>query len=70
MYTIMKAVEGEEKEELGRALVAAVEKEIEPLLQNAAPFFGGSGVMTLAEVCLDTFHTMSPRYVLTIADSI
>ncbi len=50
MYPIMKAVDGEEKEKLGRDLVAAVEKEVEPLLKDAAPFFGGSKVMTLAEV--------------------
>jgi glutathione S-transferase len=50
MYPIMKSVDGEEKEKLGRDLVAAVGKEVEPLLKDAAPFFGGSKVMTLAEV--------------------
>lgn len=49
-YPIMKAADGEGKEKLGRDLVAAVEKEIEPLLKDAAPFFGGSKAMTLAEV--------------------
>jgi glutathione S-transferase len=51
MYTILKA-EGEEKDELSADLVAAVKKEIEPLLESAAPFFGGSESMTLAEVCI------------------
>jgi len=49
---IIKADEGPEKEELGKQLVAAVEKDIEPLLKGAGPFFGGSKVMTLAEVRL------------------
>ena len=50
MYQIMKA-EGEEKEKLGADLVEAVRKEIEPLLEDAGPFFGGSKTITLAEVC-------------------
>lgn len=49
MYPILRA-EGEEKEKLGSQLVAAVKKEIEPLLENAEPFFGGSKHITLAEV--------------------
>ena len=49
LYPIMKA-EGEEQEKLGDELVKAVEKEIEPLLESAAPFFGGSKKLTLAEV--------------------
>jgi len=31
--------------------VAGVVKEVEPLLADAAPFFGGSSRLTLAEVC-------------------
>ena len=49
MYPILKA-EGEEKERMSADLVAAVKKEIEPLLEGAGPFFGGSESMTLAEV--------------------
>ena len=49
MYQIMKA-EGEEKEKLGADLVEAVRKEIEPALEDAGPFFGGSKSITLAEV--------------------
>ena len=49
MYPILKA-EDEEKETLASQLVAAVKKEIEPLLKNAGPFFGGSEHITLAEV--------------------
>ena len=49
MYQILKA-EGEEKEKLGKELVEAVRKEIEPLLEGAGPFFGGSKSITLAEV--------------------
>lgn len=50
LYPMMKA-EGEEKEKLAKETVAAIEKEIEPLLANAAPFFGGKDKPTLAEVC-------------------
>ena len=49
MYPIFKA-EGEEKEKLGAEVVEAVRKEIEPLLEGAGPFFGGSKTITLAEV--------------------
>jgi glutathione S-transferase len=40
----------EEKAEKMDAFVNAVVKEVEPLLKNAAPFFGGSSRLTLAEV--------------------
>ena len=50
LYPMMKA-EGEEKEKLAKETVAAIEKEIEPLLANAGPFFGGKDKPTLAEVC-------------------
>ena len=39
----------------GNEFAAAVEKEIEPLLQDAAPFFGGSDKPTLAEVNIGSF---------------
>ena len=40
----------EEKAKLSKELVDVVGKEIEPLLKDAKPFFGGSGKVTLAEV--------------------
>jgi glutathione S-transferase len=43
---------GEDKDEFGAKLVDAVVKDVEPLLQDAAPFFGGSSTVGLAEVCL------------------
>lgn len=49
MYPMLKA-EGGEKEKIASDLVAAIKKEIEPLLENAAPFFGGAESLTLAEV--------------------
>jgi len=39
-----------EKTEKMNAFVAAVVKEVEPLLKDAGPFFGGSSRLTLAEV--------------------
>ena len=45
----------EEKEEESKKMVAAIEKEIEPLLKNANPFFNGSSQMTMAEVLTAPF---------------
>jgi glutathione S-transferase len=53
-FAIFRASD-EEKEELGSKLVDAVVKEVEPLLQDANPFFGGSSRLTLAEVSI-LFH--------------
>jgi len=53
-YPALKA-EGEEKEKLMNTWFAAIEKEIEPLLKDAAPFFGGSDQMTMAEVQVAPF---------------
>ncbi len=50
MYQVLRA-EGEEKEKKGAELVETMRKEIEPLLEGAGPFFGGSKSITLAEVC-------------------
>jgi len=48
----MKAENEEEKRQRSEEMVRALEKEIEPLLQDAAPFFGGNKQMTMAEVGL------------------
>lgn len=45
----------EEKEKLSQDLVAIVTKEIEPLLMDAKPFFGGSSKVTLAEALTAPF---------------
>lgn len=66
LYPILRA-DGEEKERLGKEVVAAVEKEIEPLLEGAGPFFGGSEVMTLAEVGIEWFPFPVPRPVPTVS---
>jgi glutathione S-transferase len=49
-YPQISAKTEEEKVEKTNAFVAAIVKEIEPLLKDAAPFFGGSSRLTLAEV--------------------
>ena len=46
-FAVYKA---EDKEAAGEKVVDAVVKELEPLLKDAAPFFGGSSKLTLAEV--------------------
>ncbi|EKD17800.1 glutathione S-transferase domain-containing protein [Drepanopeziza brunnea f. sp. 'multigermtubi' MB_m1] len=53
-YALLKA-EGAEKEKLGDAYVQNVVKELEPYLQDAAPFFGGSKQLTLVEVLTGSF---------------
>lgn len=55
MFQVARAGTEEEKKQKSDELVKAVEKEIEPLLHDAAPFFGGSNKMTLAEVRLTSF---------------
>jgi glutathione S-transferase len=54
IFAGLRAETVEEKAKSAQELVDAVKKELEPLLGNAAPFFGGSSVLTLAEV-LDPF---------------
>lgn len=51
----IKAASAEEKEEEVNKWVAAVEKEIEPLLADASPFFGGSKDLTFAEAIVSPF---------------
>lgn len=41
----------EEAEVAAQEFVKQLEKEVEPLLSDAAPYFGGSKTLTLAEVC-------------------
>ncbi|KAN0104911.1 thioredoxin-like protein [Hyaloscypha variabilis] len=53
-FGILRASE-EEKPELAVKLVDAIVKEVEPLLQDAKPFFGGSSKLTLAEVQAGSF---------------
>lgn len=52
---VMKASNDQEKEDKCREWAAAVEKEIEPLLADAAPYFGGSKDLTLAEAIVSPF---------------
>ncbi|KAK4979596.1 hypothetical protein LTR66_001967 [Elasticomyces elasticus] len=49
-FAVMRAESAEEKETKVKATIALIEKEIEPLLANADPFFGGSKDLTFAEV--------------------
>lgn len=54
LWTLQLA-EGAEQEAVAAKFVEAVVKEIEPLLQDAKPFFGGSDKFTLAEVQTASF---------------
>ncbi|KAK7418935.1 hypothetical protein QQX98_003638 [Neonectria punicea] len=44
-----------EAEDAAKAIVAAIAKEVEPLLEGATPFFGGHQKITLAEVLTGPF---------------
>ncbi|KAJ3528589.1 hypothetical protein NM208_g10132 [Fusarium decemcellulare] len=52
---IYRAPSGSEAEEVAQGAAAEVIKEIEPLLDTAAPFFGGSDKLTLAEALVAPF---------------
>ncbi|KAL7930241.1 thioredoxin-like protein [Trichoderma chlorosporum] len=45
----------EEAEDAASEFVKQIEKEVEPLLSDAAPYFGGSKTLTLAEVLTGSF---------------
>ena len=47
---MVRATDDEEKKTKADEWVKAIEKEIEPLLHDANPFFGGSKEITFAEV--------------------
>jgi glutathione S-transferase len=47
---MVKQPSAKKREELGEQTVKVVEREIEPLLQDANPFFGGTEKLTMAEV--------------------
>jgi glutathione S-transferase len=49
MFPMFMATETSAKEDFVAKIAGAVEKEIEPLLANATPFFNGSEELTLAE---------------------
>lgn len=55
MFPLFMATDASAQTELVEKLALAVEKEIEPLLANAAPFFNGSQELTLAEAMLAPF---------------
>ncbi|KAJ5612825.1 thioredoxin-like protein [Penicillium lagena] len=54
-YRMIEAKTDEDAEELGQRYVDAVVTEIEPLLQDAKPFFGGSDRLTMAEILTASF---------------
>jgi len=54
-FASLKATDEKEKAEAGVKFVDVVVKELEPLLGNASPFFGGSDNLTLAEVQTGSF---------------
>jgi glutathione S-transferase len=61
--------EESEKEALVEKIVQAVEKEVEPLLKDAGPFFGGSSKVTLAEARILFSRRNFGAYVLMLIGS-
>jgi len=55
LFAGMRAENETEAAEASDKLAAAVKKELEPYIQDAAPFFGGSSKLTLAEVQTGSF---------------
>ncbi|ORY13023.1 glutathione-S-transferas-like protein omega 1 [Clohesyomyces aquaticus] len=54
-FQILRKEDEGEKEALANEFLGVVTKEIEPLLKDAAPFFGGSDKLTLAEALIAPF---------------
>lgn len=72
-FGILRASEEDKEAEVVK-LVDVIVKEVEPLLQDAKPFFGGSSRLTLAEVLTGSFvlrllsfpkHGLLPESILT-----
>lgn len=57
-YKVILAADEEEKQARADEFIASIKKEIEPLLADAAPFFGGSDKITMAEVRCDTIEAL------------
>ncbi|KAM0718657.1 hypothetical protein Q7P37_005728 [Cladosporium fusiforme] len=55
LYPLFLSSDEDARAEVAAKMLAAVEKEIEPLLSNAAPFFNGSSEFTLAEAIVAPF---------------
>lgn len=63
MYATMKIQDVSEKEAKGTEWSETIGKEIEPLLEGASPFFGGSDKLTLAEVSILIFsNSLSNKF--------
>lgn len=63
-YKILMSGSEDEKAKLSQEFVDVVGKEIEPLLKDAKPFFGGSQKVTLAEVHCGVILTTSEADIL------
>lgn len=55
VYGLMRHADPSTAEEKTAELVAAIGKEIEPLLEDAKPYFGGSDKVTLVEALVASF---------------
>ncbi|KAI1200679.1 glutathione S-transferase domain-containing protein [Nemania serpens] len=55
VYPLISAKTEEERSAIIQRTIDVVVKELEPLLANAGPFFGGSDKLTLAEVLTGSF---------------
>lgn len=78
-FQILRQESEEGKEKLGKEFVGIVEKEVEPLLKDAGPFFGGSSKITLAEALTAPFilriyslarHGLLPKSIISGFDTL
>lgn len=58
IFKIFRPQSDEDKEKIVDEVIAVIAKELEPLLADAAPYFGGSEKITLAEV----FKSLKPLF--------
>lgn len=62
-FASLRAANDEERDTAAENIIAAIKKEVEPLLastEGKGPFFGGSEKLTLAEVCHEELHPIYP----------
>lgn len=55
LFGVFRASGDDDAAEKARELVATIKKEIEPLLEDASPFFGGNERVTMAEALTGSF---------------
>jgi len=61
-FGVLRGASEEDRVKAAEEIVDVIAKEFEPLLKDAAPFFGGSKKLTLVEVCFILPLPPPPRF--------